>query len=829
MKGIKYRSPEEMKDSGIDWIGLIPDEWKLTKIKYNTYVKGRIGWQGLRAEEFTDDGPFLVTGTDFINGKVLWSNCYHISNKRYKEAPEIHLMNNDLLITKDGSIGKLAIVKDCPDKAILNSGIFVTRCTNEQYLTKYMFYILSSIIFKVYIDLSSNGSTIQHLYQATFINFCFALPELREQQKITNFLDIKTAQFDSIISKKELLIKKLEEAKKSLISEVVTGKVKIVDGQMVKRQPEEMKDSGVEWLGMIPKDWVVKRIRHVADVVDPQPDHRAPKLAEHDGYPYVGIRDINEDGTINYDTCRKVELKAVVKQERAFRLESTDIVFCRVATLGYPRFIVKNQRIALSATLSIIKPKDTLRLFGTQGSDNKYYPFHNYSMRQAIEEGFILDVLKNYMTYKMFYNLNKKIEEDPAFDKSKATKSIARYVSLHPHNISQKTEIMVEHFRNFTMKKIGGTAKAMLVTSSRLHAVRYKLAFDEYIRLKGYYDLKTLVAFSGTVKEDVEEFRESKMNDGISEAQLPAEFDKDESRILIVANKYQTGFDQPRLHTMYVDKKLSGVKAVQTLSRLNRICPGKEDTFILDFVNDPEEIRQSFLPFYRVTFLDNDIEPNEIYTLERTIYDQQVINKDDVKTFTDIFYKDQHSKTDISIMNNCVDNSVNRMSDFSREETIEFKNLIQKFMNLYTLIIQVASFVDTDLHRLNIYLRFLVKKIEIESTGGVNITDKVLLQYYRLEKKTEGSIYLDDEGNIGVDIKVTGGGQVAEAETDLLSNIIAKLNEKYGTNFSESERLAVEQISFNLKANKDLELKAKVNSYDVFKLAFEPQFLEGVI
>ncbi|MGI6412079.1 MAG: type I restriction endonuclease subunit R [Syntrophomonadaceae bacterium] len=471
----------------------------------------------------------------------------------------------------------------------------------------------------------------------------------------------------------------------------------------------------------------------------------------------------------------------------------------------------------------------TLRLFGTQGSDKKYYPFHNYSMRQAIEEGFILDVLQNYMTYKMFYNVNKKIEEDPAFDKKKAAKSIARYVSVHPHNISQKTEIMVEHFRNFTMKKIGGTAKAMLVTSSRLHAVRYKMAFDEYIRLKGYYDLKTLVAFSGTVKDEGEEFRESKMNDGISEAQLPAEFDKDESRILIVANKYQTGFDQPRLHTMYVDKKLSGVKAVQTLSRLNRICPGKEDTFILDFVNDPEEIRQSFLPFYRVTFLDNDIEPNEIYTLERIIYDKQVINKDDVKTFTDIFYKDQHSKTDISIMNNCVNNSVNRMSGFSREETIEFKNLIQKFMNLYTLIIQVASFVDIDLHRLNIYLRFLAKKIEIESTGGVNITDKVLLQYYKLEKKTEGSIYLDDEGNVGVDIKVTGGGQVAEAETDLLSNIIAKLNEKYGTSFSESERLAVEQISSNLKANKDLELKAKVNSYDVFKLAFEPQFLEGVI
>ncbi len=471
----------------------------------------------------------------------------------------------------------------------------------------------------------------------------------------------------------------------------------------------------------------------------------------------------------------------------------------------------------------------TLRLFGNQENDDKYYPFHIYSMRQAIEEGFILDVLKHYMTYKMFYSVNKKIEEDPAFDKSKATKSIVKYVSLHPHNISQKTEIIIEHFRNITMKKIGGEAKAMLVTSSRLHAVRYKLAFDKYIKRKGYTELKTLVAFSGTVKDDKEEYKETKMNDGISETQLKEEFDKNESKILIVANKYQTGFDQPKLHTMYVDKKLSGVKAVQTLSRLNRIYPGKEDTFVLDFVNDPDLIKEAFFPFYEVTVLDNDIEPNEIYTLERTIYDKQVINKDDVILFTDIIYKDKHSKADISTMNNCVNNSIDRMDDFSREETIEFKNLIRKFINLYILIIQVAPIVDTELHRLNIYLRFLIKKIEIESTGGINLTDKVLLEYYKLEKQTNGAIYLEEDEQIGVNIKVGGGGHAAEEEKDYLSSIIDKLNQKYSTNFSESEKLAVEQITSNLKVNKELETKAKVNTYDDFKYAFEPTFINGVI
>lgn len=471
----------------------------------------------------------------------------------------------------------------------------------------------------------------------------------------------------------------------------------------------------------------------------------------------------------------------------------------------------------------------TLRLFGAQGDDGKYYPFHIYSMRQAIEEGFILDVLQNYMTYKMYYRVAKKIEEDPSFDKSKATKSIARFVSLHPHNIAQKTEVMIEHFRNSTMKKIGGEAKAMVVTSSRKHAVRYKLAFDKYIKEKGYTDLKTLVAFSQTVKDEGLEYTESKMNDGLKDAQLPKEFDKDESKILIVADKYQTGFDQPKLHTMYVDKKLSGVKAVQTLSRLNRIYPGKEDTFVLDFINDAEDIKQAFLPFYEVTVLDNDIEPNEIYTIYNEIFDKQVIDKEDVIKFTDLIYKDNLTARDKSIMESYVDNSVDRINKFDKEERLEFRSLLNKFINLYNLIIQIAPFVDTELHRLSIYLRYVIKKIDIERTGGVDITDKVVLQYYKLENKGKETIYLEGEEGIGVNVRVSGGGSVKEEETDLLSNIINRLNDKFGTEFSESEKLAVEQIRNNLKSDEDLKLKAKVNSYEVFKHAFEPTFDDRVI
>ena len=470
----------------------------------------------------------------------------------------------------------------------------------------------------------------------------------------------------------------------------------------------------------------------------------------------------------------------------------------------------------------------TLRLFGRKAENAKYYPFHVYSMRQAIEEGFILDVLKHYMTYKMYYNVNKKVQDDPTFDKAKATKSIVRYVSLHPHNIAQKTEIIIEHFRNHIMRRIGGEAKAMLVTASRMHAVRYKLAFDEYLKNRGYTDCKTLVAFSGSVKDDGVEFKETSMNKGVSESKLPAEFDRDENRILIVANKYQTGFDQPRLHTMYVDKKLSGVKAVQTLSRLNRTYPGKEDTFVLDFVNDPDEIMESFMPFYRTTMLNNDIDPNDIYMLQHNIEDKKVIDQADVILFTDLFYKEKQGPRDLSIMNNCIDNAVHRTKDFSRDEMLAFRSLIHRFLDFYNLIIQVAPIVDVELHRLNIYLRYLLKKLDVEGSAPVDLTDKVVLQYYKLEKGQEAKFDYP-EAEPGVDINIPGGGNIIEPELDPLSAIIEHLNEKYGTKFSDTERLAVEQISTGLKANLDLQMKARANPYDVFKLAFEPAFNQGVI
>ncbi len=246
----------------------------------------------------------------------------------------------------------------------------------------------------------------------------------------------------------------------------------------------------------------------------------------------------------------------------------------------------------------------TLEVFGTTGSDGKPRPFHLYSMRQAIEEGFILDVLKSYITYKTYFKISKAIEDDPEINKKKASRAIARFLSLHPHNLAQKTEVIIEHFRQVTMKKIGGRAKAMVVTSSRLHAYRYWQEFKKYIKEKGYTEIKTLVAFSGGLNDPDtgEKVFEAELN-GFGEKQLPEKFNTDEYRILLVADKYQTGFDQPQLHTMYVDKRLSGVQAVQTLSRLNRMHSGKEDTFVLDFINTTEELLEAFQPYYEMTGL----------------------------------------------------------------------------------------------------------------------------------------------------------------------------------------------------------------------------------
>jgi len=475
----------------------------------------------------------------------------------------------------------------------------------------------------------------------------------------------------------------------------------------------------------------------------------------------------------------------------------------------------------------------TLKVFGQPGADGKPEPFHLYSMRQAIEEGFILDVLKNYTTYKTYYRLIKSIEDDPEVDKRKAARALARFMSLHPHNIIQKTEVMIEHFRHFTRHKIGGKAKAMVVTSSRLHAVRYKEAFDKYIAEKGYADIHTLVAFSGTVEDpDVKNksYTEVGMNLGIREKELPEKFTTGEYQVLIVAEKYQTGFDQPLLHTMYVDKRLSGIQAVQTLSRLNRTCPGKEDTFVLDFYNDTQEILDSFQPYYEQTCIGEDSDPRQLYDLQAKMDEQHIYYHEDIEGFCRIFFKNKltQSPSDHAMINSFLDPAVARFSDLDEDSQEDFRGLLYTYRNLYSFLSQVIPYQDSDMEKLYTYIRFLIPKLPRRASGPkYDFDNEVALKYYRLQKISEGTIHLEP----GVDSEVSGptavGTTKGESPQVELSQLIDIINERFGTNFKPADQLFFDQTKEEAVANEDLRQVAHANPYDGFHLVFR-KVLEGL-
>lgn len=471
----------------------------------------------------------------------------------------------------------------------------------------------------------------------------------------------------------------------------------------------------------------------------------------------------------------------------------------------------------------------TLEVFGRTGEDNKPHPFHLYTMRQAIEEGFILDVLKNYTTYKTYYRLVKSIEGDPEVDKRKAARALARFMSLHPHNIAQKTEVIVEHFRQFTMHKIGGRAKAMVVTDSRLHAVRYKQAFDKYLAEKGYKGIKTLVAFSGTVIDpDLHnvEYTEVGMNNGIREKELPERFASDEYQVLLVAEKYQTGFDQPLLHTMYVDKRLADVQAVQTLSRLNRTHQGKEDTFVLDFVNKPEDIQKAFQPYYEQTLIGEQAEARQLYELQAKLEAHQVYHKNEVEEFARVFYTPRQNQTtaDHAKMNACIDPAVTRFKVLEEHIKEEFRTTLVAYRNLYAFLSQIIPFQDSDLEKLYTYVRFLLTKLPRRNIGSaLNLDDEVALKYYRLQKISDGSIVLEKGkgGEVAAPTEV-GTGAAPEVKIEL-SQLIDILNDRFGTEFKPGDQLFFDSIREDAVSDTYLREAATANTMENFGYAFRKQ------
>ena len=449
-------------------------------------------------------------------------------------------------------------------------------------------------------------------------------------------------------------------------------------------------------------------------------------------------------------------------------------------------------------------PKNkTLELFGRKDEDGKFVPFHVYSMHQSISEGFTLDVLQNYTTFQRYFQLVKSVPEDKEYEKVRTLRVLTNYVDLQPHSIETKTRIILEHFTARTAKTIAGKGRAMLVTPSRLHCVRYKQEFDKQMR---EMDLPygCLVAFSGMVHDtdNGRDYTEDGMNGLPPRVSIADSFKSPEYRILIVSNKFQTGFDEPLLQTMYVDKRLDGLQCVQSLSRLNRVANGKTDTLVLDFVNEPDQVKESFQDYYQTTILAEETDPNRLYDLQSQLEGFDLYNEDNIERFCRIFYG---SNQPDEFLQGILDSVVEKWWELEMNEREEFRSILQSYIRLYGYISQLITFTDVALEKLYIFGHSLNKKLpKRDHLDPQDVLDSVDLDSFRLQK-THDSLQLSLEAQ---DSEVEGiGGDVRtirEPETDLLSIIIQALNEAYETDFTPEDKVDIATINQKVHANEEL-------------------------
>ena len=463
----------------------------------------------------------------------------------------------------------------------------------------------------------------------------------------------------------------------------------------------------------------------------------------------------------------------------------------------------------------------TLQSFGKENAKGQKQAFHIYSMKQAIEEGFILDVLQNFTEYKTFYRINKEVEEDPRCRTLEAKRQIARFVELHETNIAQRIEVIIDHFRTTVMPELGGRAKAMVITGSRESAVRYHQAFEAYIAKKGYSDIKSLVAFSGKVKTEDKEFTESGIN-GFSEDRLPGEFEKDDYKVLLVANKYQTGFDQPKLCAMYVLKKLRGVNAVQTLSRLNRICPPfDKKTFILDFVNTYDEIVKAFKPYYTTTLLANSVTPSAVYDLEARLDGYYILDPSDIESAAALLYGgDTHAKTRQKL-NFYFGRAKSRLEEYDVYKQSEIVSVMRHFARFYQFLIQVSCFEDLELHKKYIFVDYLLSYIDIRQPGrGYDLDGKIKASDF-VQKK--GETHVKERINPNPIVKLPNADTILlpEDKQERLSVIIADINSRTGRAYDSDVVIkAMLQIRDLLLKSEKLRASAKSNTEKDFEFSY---------
>lgn len=482
----------------------------------------------------------------------------------------------------------------------------------------------------------------------------------------------------------------------------------------------------------------------------------------------------------------------------------------------------KQSNVSMFAFTATPKPT-TLNLFGKVNTNGQREAFHIYSMKQAIEEGFILDVLQNYTTFDTYYRINKEIIEDPKCKTNSAKRQIARFVELHSINIAQRIEIIVEHFRTTVKDELGGTAKAMVITASREGAVKYRQAFDEYIAKKGYDNIHALVAFSGKVpsKDDGKEYTEAGMN-GFGEDKLTKEFDKDDYQVLLVANKYQTGFDQPKLCAMYILKKLKGVNAVQTLSRLNRICPPYDKkTFILDFANEYEDIKAAFEKYYTTTLLSNSVTPTAIYDIEAKIDGYYIIDPMDVDNANELLYKEKITAKEKNRLTFLFQKTKKAIEKLDYEKQREVVTMMRRFVRFYEFLIQVSCFEDIELHKKYNFIVFLLAYVNIKHPGsGYNLDGKINAMNFVQKKKAEHKKSKMKSDPI-TKLPTAENFVLSEDKEKRLSEIIAEINNIAGKSYNNDFAVkAMLQIKDIMMKSEKLKISAKNNTEKDFEFAY---------
>ena len=457
--------------------------------------------------------------------------------------------------------------------------------------------------------------------------------------------------------------------------------------------------------------------------------------------------------------------------------------------------IIESRRLLSNASYLAFTatPKNkTLEIFGTPDPQPdgtvRHLPFHNYTMKQAIEEGFIMDVLTNYTPISRYFNVIKSVDDDPQFDSKRAQRKLRRYVENHEYAVAQKAAIIVDHFNDsvFVPKKMGGQARAMLVTDGVDRAVRYYNAIRDLLHQREL-PFRALVAFSGSRKLDDQEVSEALLN-GFPESSTAERFQEDPYRILICADKFQTGYDEPLLHTMYVDKHLSGIRAVQTLSRLNRFHPKKSDTFVLDFMNTTEVIQESFSDYYRTTILSDETDPDKLHDLKGGLDQAQIYSQEEIDDLVEKYLKGEERSTFEPVLGQCTE----RFVKLTEDEQVRFKGSAKSFARLYGFLSQILPYTNAGWEKLSIFLNFLIPKLPApeEQDLSLGILEAVDMETYRTEKQATVQIALEDKDAEIEPIQAERGGGVQEPLLELLSLILDEFNKTWGNSFSNPDHVS---------------------------------------